>query len=73
MDGFDSYVIRPFRLFDSRTTRRIAVAVCEPEEAEWWTLFGRHGDQAEPLGDFARREEAEAARCRLTGQPFPGF
>jgi hypothetical protein len=47
--------------------------VCEPEDADVWTLYGHiDGEGVEAIGDFRTREHAEDTYSRITGQAFPG-
>lgn len=51
------------------------ITVCEPEEAEFWTLYGRtHEGFAEAIGDFTSKEAAERVRTLLGwGEEDPGI
>lgn len=47
--------------------------MCEPHEADVWTLYGHiNGEGVQAIGDFATREHAEEVFFRITGLQFPG-
>lgn len=74
MKPYDNYEISPCRRFEEPDKPgTFWFEVCEPEEADVWTLYGHiEGEGVEAIGDFSSREAAEAVYCRITGQPFPG-
>lgn len=65
MRSFEAYEIKPFRLLDNGTG--LAVEECVPDQAEFWTLFGKAGSLAEPIGDFDTRQDAEQLYRHITG------
>lgn len=67
MQTFEGYEIKPFRLFDNGTSGGIAIEECVPDQAEFWTLFGKEGGRAEPIGDFDTRQDAEQLYRRISG------
>lgn len=67
MRTFEAYEIKPFRLFDRGTKGGIAIEECVPDQAEFWTLFGKAKGRAEPIGDFDTRQEAEQLYRCITG------
>ena len=47
--------------------------VCQPDEADVWTLYGHiNGEGVQAIGDFANREAAEEVFFRITGVKFTG-
>jgi hypothetical protein len=45
--------------------------VCEPHEADVWTLYGHIPWRGiEAIGDFDTREHAEEVYARITGVPY---
>jgi hypothetical protein len=45
--------------------------VCEPQEADVWTLYGHlEGQGVEAIGDFSSREAAEDVYYRITGEAY---
>jgi hypothetical protein len=59
--------IEPCRYDPEGVAREPMMEVCEPDEAEFWTLCGRtHEGLAEALSDFGTKEAAERVR-RLLG------
>jgi len=45
--------------------------VCDPEDADIWTLYGhRDGEGVQAIGDFDTREAAVAIYFSITGRPF---
>ncbi len=48
-------------------------AICDDDEAEFWTLYACINDKTvHAFGDFPTREEAEQLYFRITGQRFAG-
>ena len=74
MKPFDNYEISPCRRFEEPDAPgSFWFEVCEPEEADVWTLYGHiEGEGVTAIGDFSSREAAEEVYRRITGQPFPG-
>jgi hypothetical protein len=71
---FDNYEISPCRRFEEPDSPgRFYFEVCEPSEADVWTLYGHiNGEGVEAIGDFASEEAAEEIYFRMIGQPFTG-
>ena len=71
---FDDYEISPCRRFEEPDAPgRFYFEVCEPAEADVWTLYGHiNGQGVEAIGDFGSREAAAEVYQRITGQPFTG-
>jgi hypothetical protein len=74
MKPFDNYEISPCRRYEEPDSPgRQFFEVCEPEEADVWTLYGHiNGEGVQAIGDFATREYAEEAFFRITGLDFAG-
>jgi len=74
MKAYDNYEISPCRRFEEPDAPGQSwFEVCEPDEADVWTLYGHiEGEGVEAIGDFSSREAAERTYARITGQPFPG-
>ena len=76
MKVYDNYEISPCRRLDDAglpDPNGLIYEVCEPDEADVWTLYGHiPGEGVEAIGDFATREDAEEAFQRITGIPFGG-
>ena len=74
MKLFDNYEISPCRRFEEPDRPGCFwFEVCDPEEADVWTLYGHsEGEGVTAIGDFACRQAAEEVYHRFTGQPFPG-
>lgn len=74
MNPFDNYEISPCRRFDDAglpDPNGLTFEVCEPHEADVWTLYGHLPEGGvEAIGDFATREDAEATFQRITGISF---
>ncbi len=69
---FDNYEISPCRRFEESDSQgKFYFEVCEPHEADVWTLYGHiDGEGVEAIGDFATREHAEETFSRITGITF---
>ena len=74
MKPFDNYEISPCgRYEEPDSPGKYYFEVCEPEEADVWTLYGHIPDEGvQAIGDFSKREYAEEAFQRITGIPFTG-
>jgi hypothetical protein len=74
MKPFDSYEISPCtRTENDAKPGHFYFEVCEPAEADVWTLYGHiPGEGVMAIGDFDSREHAEEAFQRITGIPFAG-
>jgi hypothetical protein len=74
MKPFDNYEISPCRRSEEPDSPgRQFFEVCEPEEADVWTLYGHvNGEGVQAIGDFATREYAEEVFFRITGLEFTG-
>lgn len=74
MKPFDNYEISPCRRYEEPDSPgRFFFEVCEPEEAEVWTLYGHiNGEGVQAIGDFDTEQHAEEAFHRITGIPFTG-
>ena len=72
MKPFDNFEISPCtRTEESDRPGHFYYEVCEPHEADVWTLYGHiDGEGVEAIGDFATREQAEQTFQRITGIPF---
>lgn len=72
MKPYDNYEISPCtRTEESDSPGKFHYEVCEPHEADVWTLYGHLPEGGvEAIGDFATREHAEATFQRITGIPF---
>ena len=70
--AFDNYEISPCtRTEEPDAPGKFYFEVCEPHEADVWTLYGHiDGEGAEAIGDFDTREHAEEVFQRITGIPF---
>lgn len=73
MKVFDNYEISPCtRTEEPDKPGHFYYEVCEPGEADVWTLYGHiNGEGAQAIGDFDTREHAEEVYSRITGQAFP--
>jgi hypothetical protein len=69
---FDNYEISPCtRTEEPDSPGKFYFEVCEPEQADVWTLYGHiDGEGVEAIGDFRTREHAEETFQRITGIPF---
>lgn len=74
MKLFDNYEISPCRRYEEPDSPgKFFFEVCEPHEADVWTLYGHaYGDGPHAIGDFATREYAEEVFFRITGIRFTG-
>lgn len=74
MKIFDNYEISPCRRFEEPDSPgKFYFEVCEPEEADVWTLYGHiDGEGVQAIGDFDSREHAEEVFFRITGIQFTG-
>ena len=74
MKVFDNYEISPCARFEEPDVPgKFYYEVCEPEEADVWTLYGHiNGEGVQAIGDFSKREYAEEVFERITGIPFTG-
>jgi hypothetical protein len=72
----DNYEINPCRRLDAENRpdpNGNTFEVCEPHEADVWTLYGHlPKGGVEAIGDFTTREHAEEVFQRITGIPFGG-
>ena len=71
---YDNYEISPCRRYEEPDSPgKCYFEVCEPDEADVWTLYGHvTGEGAQAIGDFASHEHAEETFLRITGIPFGG-
>ncbi len=74
MKTYDNYEISPCRRYEEPDSPgKFYFEVCEPGEADVWTLYGHiNGQGVEAIGDFSTREAAAQVYSRITGQPFAG-
>jgi hypothetical protein len=74
MKVYDNYEVSPCtRTEEPDKPGHFYFEVCEPPEADVWTLYGHiHGQGVEAIGDFSSRQHAEQVYYRITGQPFSG-
>src|SRR5271170_3541062 len=74
MKVFDNYEISPCtRNEEPDSPGKFYFEVCEPAEADVWTLYGHiNGEGVQAIGDFDTCEHAEDAYFGITGQAFPG-
>ena len=74
MQVFDNYEISPCtRSEESDKPGYFYFEVCEPHEADIWTLYGHtNGEGVRAIGDFPTREAAAEVYSRITGLPFAG-
>lgn len=75
MKPYDNYEIHPCRRFEEPDKPgHFYFEVCEPAEADVWTLYGHCTEGGvEDIGDFARREDAEDTFQRIVGVPFGSY
>jgi len=69
---FDDYEINPCRRFqEPDDPQRFYFEVCEPHEADVWTLYGHiPGQGVEAIGDFSTQQFAEEIYARITGREY---
>ena len=74
MKAFDNYEISPCKRYEEPDrSGRIYFEVCEPKEADVWTLYGHvNGEGVQAIGDFTSRDHAEETFSRITGVKFTG-
>ena len=74
MKVFNNYEISPCHRYEEPDSPgKFYFEVCEPEEADVWTLYGHiDGEGVQAIGDFATREDAEEMFSMITGIPFGG-
>ncbi len=74
LNVYDNYEISPCKRFEEPDSPgKFYFEVCEPHEADVWTLYGHiTGEGVQAIGDFANREHAEEVFQRITGIPFAG-
>ncbi len=74
MKVYDNYEISPCRRHEEPDSPgKFYFEVCEPEDADVWTLYGHiNGEGVEAIGDFTTREAAGQVYSHITGQPFAG-
>ena len=72
MKVYDNYEISPCRRYEEPgSPGKFYFEVCEPHEADVWTLYGHiTGEGVDAIGDFATCEHAEETFSRITGIPF---
>jgi hypothetical protein len=72
MKPFDNYEISPCRRYEEPDSPgKFYFEVCEPHEADVWTLYGHvNGEGVQSIGDFATREHAEEVFFCITGLEF---
>lgn len=71
---YHNYEISPCKRYgEPDSPGKFYFEVCEPEEADVWTLYGHLGGEGvEAIGDFSTREAAEQVYSRITGLQFSG-
>lgn len=74
MKPFDNYEISPCRRYEeSDSPGKFYFEVCDPDEADVWTLYGHvNGEGVQAIGDFTNRDHAEETFFRITGMKFTG-
>jgi len=75
MKVFDNYEISHCRRYEEPpdSPGKFFFEVCEPGEADVWTLYGHvNGEGVQAIGDFTNREDAEEVYSRFTGLRFTG-
>lgn len=74
MKVFDNYEVSPCRRYEEPDRPgKFFFEVCEPHEADVWTLYGHvNGEGVQAIGDFATREQAEEVFFGITGIQFSG-
>lgn len=75
LNVYDNYEISPCRRYqEPDNPGTFYFEVCEPGEADVWTLYGHiNGEGVQAIGDFANREAAEDVFFRITGLKFSGY
>src|SRR5438128_3244434 len=74
MKAFDNYEISPCKRYEEpHRPGSFYFEVCEPKEADAWTLYGHvNGEGVQAIGDFTNRDHAEETFFRITGVKFTG-
>jgi hypothetical protein len=74
MKPFANYEISPCRRYEEPDAPgKFYFEVCEPHEADVWTLYGHiNGEGVQAIGDFSTREAAEEVFERIAGIAFTG-
>lgn len=74
MKVFHNYEISPCKRHERPDSPgKFYFEVCEPHDADVWTLYGHVGGEGvQAIGDFANREHTEEVFFRITGQKFTG-
>jgi hypothetical protein len=74
MKLYDNYEISPCRRYEEPDSpQKFYFEVCEPDEADVWTLYGHiNGEGVQAIGDFTNREAAEEVFYHITGLKFTG-
>jgi hypothetical protein len=74
MKVFDNYEISPCRRYEEPDNPgKFFFEVCEPHEADVWTLYGHiEGEGVEAIGDFPTCVAAKEFFFRITGTRFTG-
>ena len=74
MEVYDNYEISPCKRYEEPDSPgKFFFEVCEPDEADVWTLYGHiSGEGVQAIADFGTREYAEETFQRITGIPFAG-
>lgn len=74
MKVYDNYEISPCRRYEEPDSPgKFFFEVCEPHEADVWTLYGHiNGQGVEAIGDFPTCKVAEEVFFRITGLKFTG-
>ena len=72
MKVYDNYEISPCSRYEEPDSPgKFYFEVCEPQEADVWTLYGHiEGEGVQAIGDFGTRAAAEQVYYRITGEPF---
>jgi hypothetical protein len=74
MKLYDNYEISPCRRFEEPDSPgKFYFEVCEPHEADAWTLYGHvNGECVQAIGEFRTREAAVQVYSRIPGLKFTG-
>jgi hypothetical protein len=74
MKVYDNYEISPCRRYEEQDSPgKFYFEVCEPHEADVWTLYGHIANEGvQAIGGFAKREAAEEVFFHITGLTFTG-